>query len=156
VSIVAGKIAGIADIDVLSCANDMSWGRIVLAALAGGVVTSITDWLFMGSDWLYKRYDRHPEIWRFSGQGETKAVIWASLLPFLTCAAFAVTCAWLQVHSFGAAFILALAVWIIASLPLTIANTLFIKVSPAIAAAHAFGWLVKLTIAAAAVALIAR
>lgn len=134
----------------------MSWARIVLAALAGGIVTSITDWLFMGSDWLYKRYDRHPEIWRFSGQGETKAVIWASLLPFLTCFAFAVTCGWLHLHTFGAAFTLALAVWIIASLPLTVANTLFIKVSPAIATAHILGWLVKLTIAAAAVALIVR
>ena len=41
----------------------MSWVRIALAALAGGIASSMTDWLFMG-DWLYKRYDRHPEIWR--------------------------------------------------------------------------------------------
>jgi|GEM_PF-7097477 len=30
----------------------MSWVRIALAALAGGIVSSMTDWLFMG-DWLY-------------------------------------------------------------------------------------------------------
>ena len=63
----------------------MPWTRIALAVLAAGIASSMTDWLFMG-DWLYKRYDKHPEIWRYrGGQGETNAIIWASLLPFLTC-----------------------------------------------------------------------
>lgn len=137
------------------CAN-MSWTRVILAGLAAGIVTSMgTDWLFAG-DWLYKRYDRHPEIWRVSGKNETKAIIWAIPLPFLTCMAFAFTCAWLHLRSFGATGLLAVAIWLIAAVPLIVVNSLFTKVSPPIATSHAIGWLVKLLIAAAAVALIVR
>ena len=105
-------------------------------------------------DWLYKRYNSHLEIWRVSAQNETKAILWASPLPFLTCAVFAFAFAWLRLYSLSAAFLLALAVWLIAALPLIIVNTLFMKISPAIAASHALGWLVKLFIAALAAALI--
>ncbi|MGH9529201.1 MAG: hypothetical protein ACRD2S_04700 [Terriglobales bacterium] len=132
----------------------MNWVRISLAALSSGVVSSMTDWLFMG-DWLYKRYDRHPEIWRYrGGQGEAKAIIWASLLPFLTCTVFALVCARLHLFSYSATLKLALAIWLIGPLPLTIANGLFVKFSLPVVVAHAFGWLVKLVVAAIAVALI--
>jgi hypothetical protein len=127
----------------------------MLAGLAGGVVASLTDWLFMG-DWLYKRYDRHPEIWRVSEQNEVEAIAWASPLPFFTCVAFAFTCAWLHLRSFGAGSLLALAIWLVAVVPLTVVNALFIKISPPVAVSHALGWLVKLLLAAAAVTLIVR
>ena len=42
---------------------DISWTRLGLTVLAAGIVCSLTDWLFMG-DWIYKRFDVHPEIWR--------------------------------------------------------------------------------------------
>ncbi|MGC1905655.1 MAG: hypothetical protein WA715_17685 [Candidatus Acidiferrum sp.] len=116
----------------------------------------MTDWLFMG-DWLYRRYDKHPEIWRHrGGQGETKAIIWASLLPFLTCSVFIVVCAQLHLSSYSATLKFATAVWLIGPLPLTIANALFIKLTPAIAAAHTLGWLVKLVVAGIAVTLFVR
>ena len=134
---------------------NMSWTRLLLAALAGGIAASMTDWLFMG-DWLYKRYDKYPEIWRVSAHNEVKAIFLASLLPLLTCAAFAVTCSWLHLHSFSAELLLAIAVWTIAVIPLTIANTLFMKLTPAIALSHAVGWFAKLAIAAAATAFIVR
>jgi hypothetical protein len=133
----------------------MAWTRVVLAAFAGGIVASMTDWLFMG-DWLYKRYDRHPEIWRVTGQTETKAIIWASLLPFLTCFVFVLTCVWLHLHSFSATFLLALAVFLIVALPLLITNALFMKITPAITTSYALGWLVKLIIAWLATTLIVR
>jgi hypothetical protein len=114
-----------------------------------------TDWLFAG-DWLYKRFDRHPEIWRVSGQNETKAIVWASFLPLVTCVAFALTCAWLHLLSFNASSLLALAIWVIATVPLMVVNSLFMKVSVPITVSHAVGWLVKLLIAAAAVTLIVR
>ena len=80
----------------------MPWTRIALAVLASGIVSSMTDWLFMG-DWLYKRYDKHPEIWRYrGGQGETRAIVWASLLPFLTCSVLILVCARLHLTSYGA------------------------------------------------------
>ena len=132
----------------------MPWVRIAFAVLAGSVASSMTDWLFMG-DWLYKRYDRHPEIWRFrGGQGEMKAIVWASLLPLLTCAVFTLLCGRLHLYSYSATLKLALAIWLIGPLPMTIANALFVKLTPAIAASHALGWLVKLAIAGIAVALI--
>jgi len=134
----------------------MAWGRIALAVLASGFVSSMTDWLFMG-DWLYKRYDRYPEIWRYRGcLGENKAILWSSLLPFLTCGVFVFLCGGLHLHSYRGTLKLALAIWFIGPLPLTIVNALWIKLSPAIATFHAFGWLVKLGIAALAVTLILR
>jgi hypothetical protein len=131
----------------------MPWTRIALAVLASGIVSSMTDWLFMG-DWLYKRYDKHPEIWRYrGGQGEKSAIIWASLLPFLTCSVLVLVCARLHLSSYSATLKLALAIWLIGPLPLTIANSLFMKLTPAIAMAHALGWMVKLVLVGLAVAL---
>jgi hypothetical protein len=132
----------------------MPWGRIALAVLASAIVSSLTDWLFMG-DWLYKRYDRNPEIWRHpAGQGESQAILWSSLLPFLTCGVFVLLCSRLHLLLYRETFKLALAIWLIGSLPQTIVNSLWIKLSPAIATSHALGWLVKLIVAALAVTLI--
>jgi hypothetical protein len=131
----------------------MPWGRIALAILASSIASSMTDWLFMG-DWLYKRYDQHPEIWRYqAGQGENKAILWSSLLPFLTCGVFVLVCARLHLYSYRETLKLALAIWLIGPLPLTIVNALWLKLSPAIAAFWTFGWLVKLAVAALAVTL---
>jgi len=132
----------------------MNWARFALTALGSGIVSSLTDWFFMG-DWLYKRYDKHSEIWRYSrGEGESKAIAWASPFPFLTCAFFALICHRLQLHQYSSALKLALAVWLMCPLPLIVTNALFIKVEPAIAAAHSLGWLVKLILAAAATVLV--
>jgi hypothetical protein len=132
----------------------MPWYRIAAAVVAGGMVSSLTDWLFMG-DWLYKRYDRHPEIWRYrGGQGESRAILWSSVLPFLTCGVFVLVCSRLHLFLYRETFKLALAIWLIGPLPLTIANSLWIKLAPAIATSYAVGWLLKLAIAALAVALI--
>jgi hypothetical protein len=132
----------------------MPWGRIALAILASGFVSSMTDWLFAG-DWLYKRYDRHPEIWRYQGsKGENKAILWSSLFPFLTCGAFVLLCGSLHLHTYGATFKLAAAIWLIGPLPFNIVNALWIKLAPAIATSYALGWLVKLALAALAVSLI--
>ncbi len=132
----------------------MPWSRIALAAMASGFASSLTDWLFMG-DWLYKRFDRHPEIWRYQGgQGENKAILWSSLLPFLSCSVFVLVCDRFHLYSYRGTFKLALAIWLIGPLPLTIVNALWLKLAPAIAASYALGWLVKLTLAALAVAIL--
>ena len=134
----------------------MNWINVVLTVVSAGFVASLTDWLFMG-DWLYKRYDQHPEIWRYPhGQGETKAIAWAAPLPFITCAVFTLLCASLNLHSYSATIKLALTIWLVGPLPLLIANALFIKLHPAITVSYSFGWLVKLVVAAVAVSLIMR
>jgi hypothetical protein len=132
----------------------MSWARFALTVFSSGIVSSLTDWFFMG-DLLYKRIDRYPEIWRFpGGQGESKAIAWSSPLPFLTCAFFAVVCHQLHLHGYGSAFKLALEVWLMCPLPLIVTNALFMKMQPMIAIAHSLGWLVKLVVAAVATVLI--
>jgi hypothetical protein len=132
----------------------MPWGRIALAVLASGIVSSLTDWLFAG-DWLYKRFDRNPEIWRYpGGQGESNAILWSSLLPFVTCSVFVLVCEGLHLHSYRGTLKLAVAIWLIGPLPLTIVNTLWLKLAPAIAASYGVGWLVKLAVAAVALVLI--
>jgi hypothetical protein len=135
----------------------MNWTRFALAVVASGLVSSLTDWFFMG-DLVYKRYNKHPEIWRHSGgtRGETRAIAWSAPLPFLTCAVFALVCSRLHLHSYAATLKLALAVWLIAPLPWIATTSLFIKLQPMIAASYSLGWLVKLTVAAVAVGLILR
>jgi hypothetical protein len=132
----------------------MSWARFALAVFAGGLASSLTDWLFMG-DLVYKRFNRYPEIWRYAGgRGESKAIAWSAPLPFLTCAVFALACADLHVYSYGATAKLAFEVWLIAPLPWIITTSLWMKLELMIAAAYSLGWLVKLLLAAVAVAAI--
>jgi hypothetical protein len=133
-----------------------SYVRFVLASLAGGIACSLTDWLFMGSDWLYRRFDRHPEIWRPSGRFETRAIILSSPLPFITCTAFVLLSSRLHLHSFHSTMAAAVTIWGMAPLPLTIANALFMKISRGVMISHLLGWLAKLLIAALSVSLIAR
>jgi hypothetical protein len=135
--------------------DNVTWTRFALAVFVGGIVSSLTDWLFMG-DWLYRRFHAYPEIWRVHGGNESKAILWASLFPFLTCGVFDAVCVRLHLHSYSATLKLALAVWLIAPLPLIIVNSLFMKIEKGIAASYAVGWLVKLLVAALALVLIVR
>ena len=122
--------------------------------ITGGIVSSMTDWLFMG-DLLYKRFDRHPEIWRFpGGKGESKAIAWSTALPFLTCGVFDFVCVHHHLLSYRSTFGLAVAMWFVAPLPMLVAHSIWMKLSAPIAASYAMGWLVKLLIAALSVALV--
>jgi hypothetical protein len=132
----------------------MNWTRSILAILGAGIASSLTDWFFMG-DLVYKTANKHPEIWRFpGGVGESKAIAWSSALPFLTCAVFVVLCNQLHLRAASDTFKMAFAIWLMCPLPLIVTNALFMKLQPMIAAAHALGWLVKLSLAALAVVLI--
>jgi len=125
----------------------MNWVRFAWVVIGGGVLTSLTDWLFAG-DWIHKRFT-YPEIWRKGS--ETKAIIASSMLPFLTCAAFACTANWLGVESVRDTVKLAAAIWVIGPLPLILTNAAFIKMHRVFVVSYATGWLVKLMIIAALV-----
>jgi hypothetical protein len=134
----------------------MNWTRSILAIVAAGIASSLTDWFFMG-DLLYKTANKHPEIWRFAGGvGESKAIAWSSPLPFLTCAVFIVLCKQLHIHSPADTFKMAFEIWLMCPLPLIVTNALFMKLQPMIVAVHSLGWLVKLSVAAIAVVLISK
>jgi hypothetical protein len=125
----------------------MNWMLLGLVTIGAGIVTSLTDWFFAG-DWLHRRWT-YPEVWR---QGnEAKAIALTSPLPFLTCGVFSYVTAWLGIHSVASAIKLAIAVWLIAPLPLILTNAAFMKLHRVFVASYAIGWLLKLTIVAAAV-----
>jgi hypothetical protein len=130
----------------------MNWMRFVAIVIAAGVVTSLTDWLFAG-DWLHRRYT-YPEIWRQGAEG--RAIALTSPLPFLTCGVFAYILAWLGFHSIASAVKLAVAIWLIGPLPLILTNAAFMKLHRVFVVSYAIGWLVKLTIVAAAVGMFLR
>jgi hypothetical protein len=124
----------------------MNWLRIIEVALVAGLLVSMTDWIFAGGDWLHRRYS-HSETWRLGAEG--RAIAQTSPLPFLTCGSFAFLYAWLGLHSFPDAFRLAMAVWLIAPLPLILTTAAFVKLHHVFVISFVLSWLLKLIIAAA-------
>lgn len=129
----------------------MSTRQLLLAILVAAVATSMTDWFFFGI-LFHERYKRYPEVWRRSagGSGETKAILWSTLMGLVTCAAFVVTGAAFHLAGYCAALEFAVLAWVIGPLPLTISNAFFLKIDPLIVVSHSLGWLVKLAVAALA------
>jgi hypothetical protein len=125
----------------------MNWTRLVAIVVGAGVISSLTDWFFAG-DWIHRRYS-YPEIWRHGGEG--RAIALTSPLPFLTCGIFAYVTAGLGLHSVSSAVKLAVAVWLIAPLPLILTNAAFMKLHRVFVVSYAISWLIKLTIVAVAV-----
>ena len=135
----------------------MNWIRFGLTVLAAGIGSSLSDWLFMGT-LFHEKYKMSAEVWRRpeGGPGESRAVALATVLGFITCAAFAYTCARFGHHTYSTTLKLAIAVWLIAPLPMILTNALWIKLHPLLAVSHSAGWLAKLAIAALAVGLLLR
>jgi hypothetical protein len=130
----------------------MDW-HFWAAAVAGLVVASLADWIFAGV-LFHDRYLRHPEVWRTPGQN-IRGIIVAQALTIPTVLG---TIALLELTgsaTIGPALIVATLVWGVAAAPATIVNGVFIKLDPAVVAAHTIGWLVKLLgVAAVAIAII--
>jgi hypothetical protein len=124
----------------------MHWTRLIVAVIASGIATSMTDWLFAG-DWIHKRFT-YPEIWRKGS--EARAIIVSSVFPFVTCATFMILAVWLNIHSLFSLLKLGLLLWIIGPFPLIVTNAAFIKFHRVFVALYSAGWLVKLEIAAIA------
>ena len=121
----------------------MNLVRLVEAVAIAGILTTFTDWLLAG-DWLQERFGQ-PDAWRKSSG--ILSVLISTVLPFITCAGFALLAYKLQIVGFRNSVKLGLAIWVIGPLPLVISNTLFFKLHRAYAALYASAWLVKLMIA---------
>jgi hypothetical protein len=128
-------------------------GPLALATLAGGIASSLTDWFFFGV-LFHGKYLENPEVWRKPEGGETKQIIWSTVVAFFSCAAFILLCAGLQLHTMRSVVKLAIAIWLIAPLPLTITNSFFIKFQKELVFSHSLGWLARLLLFAIAYALI--
>jgi hypothetical protein len=125
----------------------MNTGHVALAVVVSGIAVSLTDWVFFGV-LFHDKYLVHPEVWRSPGKGETPAIIGSTLLGFVTCGAFVTACPTFHMAGLGQTLEFALAVWLIAPLPLLITNSLYIKMHPLTVLAHALGWLAKLAVVA--------
>lgn len=132
----------------------MDWTHFFLAALAAGLVSSLTDWFFAGI-LFHSKYNAYPEVWRASvAKSETSAVTWSVALGFLTVASFLIACVVFHIHGSGGPLKLAVLCWLMVPVPLLITNALFIKLHPLVVAAHSVGWLAKLVVAALAASLL--
>lgn len=129
----------------------MDW-RIFAASIVGAILGSLADWIFAGVI-FHERYLRHGEIWR-TGTSETLRIGAAQILSLVTAVAFVTLAEMLGPFDLAGALKLAAMIWLIAPLPLLVANSLFIKIDPLVTASHAIGWLVKLLLIAIATALI--
>ena len=123
---------------------------LAAAAVLGAVLGSLADWLFAGI-LFHDRYQTHPEVWR-AGIGERRRIVAAQALTLLSAAAF-VALAWKigQTDASGALKLAAM-IWLIAPLPLLLANAMFIKIDPRVTVSHAAGWLAKLLLIGGATA----
>jgi hypothetical protein len=131
--------------------------RLVLAVLAAGFVASLTDWFFFGVLFHDKNLV-HPEVWRPEIQqgNERKAILLSTLVGTFGAAVFVAVAVKLGLTSYLPALKLALAIWLIAAVPITITNYLFIKLHPSLLVSHNLGWLARLTVYALATAMIVR
>ena len=117
--------------------------RFILAVLASGVVTSFTDWLFMGV-LFHGKYLKTPEIWRNPpGQSDTRGIIASSLAGTLSCAAFIFLCMWTGALTVRSELHLAQLVWIAGALPIIFSNIVWIKMHPLLGLSHSLGWLAR-------------
>lgn len=128
----------------------MNWARFGLALVAAGFAISLSDWFFFGV-LFHGKYLETPEVWRTTS--ENRKIAWSLLLAVVGTVAFFALCNQFGVSGFSMAFRAAALVWVIAPLPLTITNTLFIKHNPLLAVSHSLGWFAaRLLIAAGAYA----
>lgn len=115
-----------------------------LAIVVAVVVASLVDWLF-GGVLFHDKYLEHPEVWRNprGGSGETRAVAISAAIAVVTPVVFVWLC-----HAMGLSrrgiFQLAIAVWLIAPLPMLVTQHQFVRMHPLITTTHLTGWLVKL------------
>ena len=132
----------------------MTW-RILAAIVAAGLVSSFTDWLFMGV-LFHDRYNKYPDTWwPRSGPGaERGAILWSTLLGFITSAAIIVLCIYAGVTSMKGALIVAALAAAAGPLVTTITNGLWIKIDPAVTFAHTVGYIVRFLVAGVAAGIV--
>ena len=129
----------------------ISWTSLAVALVAA-VGASIIDWLF-GGVLFHDRYLTYPEIWRRprGGPGEARAVANSAAVNLLTPVVFVWLGATFRLGT-GQAFLLAVAVWLIAAVPILLTQHFFVRLDPLVTASHTAGWLVKLLFCAAVLA----
>jgi hypothetical protein len=123
----------------------MHWSRFLLALLVAGVGTSLTDWLFFGV-LFHDKNNVYPEVWRPLQGGEGGKVAWSTLLTLFTAAMFIHACVHFELSTLHYKFSFAMAIWLIACVPMIVTNGIWMKLHPLVSLAHVLGWLAKLLV----------
>lgn len=131
----------------------MDW-KIIVAIIVAGLLSSFTDWFFMGvlfSD----RYQKYPDTWwpRSGKAAERGAIISSTALGFVTAAAIVLLCEYAGVTSISGGLIVAGLAAAAGPLITTITNGMWIKIDPSVTAAHTLGYVVRFLIAGIAAGL---
>jgi hypothetical protein len=129
--------------------ESMNWGKICLAIVAGAIAGSITDWFFFGM-LFHEKYLVYPEVWKKRAQGEGAQIAKASVVGLLSTAVFVILCGGLYFHQYHTTLKLAVAVWLIAVVPVIANDHIFMKLHPALFVSHSLGYLVRFVLAAVA------
>jgi uncharacterized protein DUF1761 len=134
----------------------MLW-MLVAAVVVSGTLATFTDWLFMGV-LFHQHYNRYPEVWwpEFREKGDKRAIIYSSVLAYVTSAAIVALCWAAQSHGFAAALLLSLLAWIAGPVVVLVTNGFWIRIDPRVTFAHTLGWFARFMLAGAAAGFVLR
>jgi hypothetical protein len=125
----------------------MEW-RLIAAIVVAGLLSTLTDWLFMGV--LFKeRYLKYPETWwpQVSKGNERGPIVFSSALAFVTAAAVVMLCFYAGVHGLKGALIVAGLAAAAGPLVISPTNGLWVRIDPAVTFAHTVGYIVRFLLA---------
>jgi hypothetical protein len=124
----------------------VNWGKFILVVVIASVVSSFTDWLFMGV-LFHDKYTATPEIWRASASGnERSAILYSQLFGILSCAAFAYLCVRAGLRTIPSSLIGAVLVWLAGPVVVIGQMVLWTKLHPLIGVSQSLGWLARFVI----------
>jgi hypothetical protein len=121
--------------------------HFLLALVAAVVAISLTDWFFFGV-LFHDRYLLTPEVWRDVAEG--KKIAGSMVFAVVGAAAYLVLLGQLQLQDTQSIVQLSLLVWLVAGLPQTVTNTIYVKYAPELVITHSLGWLARIAVTAVA------
>jgi hypothetical protein len=122
----------------------MNWLRFLLVVAASVIVSSVTDWVFMGA-LFHAQFTAYPEVWR-TGQSEVTKIVLSEVIAVPACAAFAYLLVRTGALNVGGALVTAVIVWVAVAAPVFATDVLWIKLHPLVGVSESLGWLARLVI----------
>ena len=123
-------------------------GRFLAVVVGASLITSFTDWLFMGV-LFHEKYLHAPEIWRQHPQlSGGRRIFYSEVIGLITCAAFAYLCLTLDTLTLRSALTMAVLVWLAGMVVILAQMVMWMNLHPLIGVSHALGWLTRLVITA--------
>ncbi len=123
----------------------MSW-IVVVAVLVAGVLSSFTDWYFMGV-LHHDKYMIYRETWWPREQSDTKPIVYSSALAFITVAAVMALCAMAGVSDIWGGIKVAFLAWLAGSFVQVATTQIWIRIDWRVSIAHGLGYLARFLIA---------